>query len=894
MKKIVLLIISMLSISVTAQNAGDLDTTYGISGKTAINFGQASFIIENQAIQSDGKIVLAGRMYNDSNSFGFILRLNADGTIDTSFNTTGKVYNTFISGFTKVIIQPDGKILVLGEQRGEVALARYTASGTLDTTFDVDGMNYATSFVSNYVFYDAAIQSDGKILTVSRFFTTPSTNYRIRRFNSNGSIDTTFGVNGTLFYDLGSDEYPAAIEVLSDDKFYVGGTSSGTVKNVFVSKHNSNGTLDTSFNTTGVKLVSFSGSTSSSMSDLVVQPDGKIVTSNQAYVSGVARIIMVRYNTNGNLDTTFDTDGAAVTIMSSNFAGGSDNAELKLQPDGKIVVMETLQPIINDNSNHEVFFARYNSNGTLDTSFDSDGQLNYSYFSLNDNATDFDIVGTKIIVSGNTEEDYTTNKIAIARLNSNGTFDNSFDADGKLFYTFPFAGYDVATCSKLQSDGKLVVGSVSYLNETRFTVSRYNVDGTLDLSFGINGVTVINRYAQGELKSIDFDSNGKIVVAGGTTNFDVFRLNSNGILDSTFGTNGFATSPGVFAGASAVKVLSTGKILIAGSVASTINSIFSGNYLLARLNSNGTNDTTFGTNGFTSVGSTDSQEELVDLEVQSDGKILTLGFIPNGSDVDSVVFRYNSNGTLDTTFNGNGIATFGGAGGDYPTNMELQNDGKIIIGANADSTLSPVLVRLTTSGSFDTTFDGDGMLYVDPLNLEFMNDFKLMNDGSIILTGVPSFTNSSDFIILKYNSNAALDTSFGTQGRVSTDFFGSYDSPAKINITSDNKAIIAGLTYNNTNFSDDIALAKYFLESVLSNNEYTQGKTPTFYPNPASDYINLNPDVTSFAIYTLEGKFIETSIQNQSIDVSKLSSGVYITQSIMNDDRVINEKIVIN
>lgn len=884
----------MLSISITAQNAGDLDLNYGISGKTTMNFGQATFYISNQAIQTDGKIVLVGSMYNESNSFGFILRLNSDGTVDTSFNTTGRVYNTFISNFKKVILLTDGKILVIGEEKGEVALARYSTSGALDTTFDGDGMNYETVFTGGLYLYDVALQSDGKIITLSKFFSATNPNFRIRRYNSNGSIDPSFGTNGQLFYDLSYNETPAAIAVLADDKFYIAGSSSsGSTRNVFVTKHNSDGFLDTTFNTTGIKLTSFTGSTSSTTSDMVVQPDGKIVTSNQVYVAGVPRIIMVRYNTNGNLDTTFDSDGAAVTITTSGF-GALTDGELKIQSDGKIVLMQTMQPIINGNSNQEILFLRYNSNGSLDTTFDGDGQLYYSYFSLNDNATDFDFIGTKILVCGNTEENYAQNKIAIARLNTNGAFDNSFDSDGKLFYSFPFAGADNANCSKLQPDGKLIVGGNSYLNNSNYTLSRYNVDGSIDTSFGVNGVTVINRYTFGELNTIDLDSTGKILVSGGN-NFDVFRLNSNGTLDGTFGTDGFADSPGGFASAQAIKVLSNGKILVAGNIGSTINSVYSGNYLLARLNSNGTFDTTFGTNGYTTLTSGDGQEDLYDVEVQNDGKIVTIGNISNGADRDVVVFRCNSNGTLDNTFNGNGIATFGSTGSDYTTNLEIQNDGKILIGSNFETPLSPAIVRLTSSGSFDTTFDGDGILNIDANDMFFMNDFKLAADQSIVVGGFSSFSsNTSNFSILKLNSNGTIDTNFGNQGKVSTDFYGYSDFINEVNITSDNKAIFVGSTYNVTNFSSDIAIAKYHLANVLSNNESLQQKTTTFYPNPANDYIYLSTNVKSFAIYTLEGKYIQTTTQNQSIDVSELSSGIYIAQSIMDDDRVINEKIVID
>jgi uncharacterized delta-60 repeat protein len=885
------LLLTLIINATNAQVAGDLDTTFGSGGKVNTNFGQGDFNINSQIIQPDGKILLCGQIENSSVYYGFIVRLNADGSLDSTFNTNGKTINETIDGFDKISLLADGKIVVGGNKNSDVALARYNANGTLDTTFDTDGMVFSTTAAtSSRNFIDLDLQTDGKIVVLSEF-NSGSQDFRVLRYSSNGSLDTTFGNNGSITTDIGNVEFPKSIVVQSDGKILVGGTTySSTFENPFIARYNSSGLLDNTFNSNGRRIYSLTGATYNKMSNLAVQADGKILFYCKSFISSSPKILLVRLNSNSSFDTTFDTDGIAIATSPANFNG--TKAKLRIQTDGKYTLFTTTQSTVNNASNNDILGMRFNTSGTLDTTFDSDGIMTISYFSLNDNFGDFNCVGSSIILSGNTQEGVLLGKIAVAKLTSTADFDTTFDTDGKLFFTFPYGGGDYVYTSEIQSDGKIVVGGTSFFNFKDFySVARYNANGSIDTTFGTNGLVLIDNSNYGTVNDIAIDANGKIIVAGGNTYAVVLRLNSNGTLDTTFGTNGFANFTTSFSSANDIKVLSNGKILIAGNEAYTIGTTFSGNFMLVRLNSNGTLDTTFGTNGISNLGSTVAdQESLFKIEVQPDGKIVAAGTINNGSDLDIVIYRYNSNGTFDTTFNGNGSTTFASSGYDRPYGLAIQNDGKILVSGDLNDTVK--MARFTSSGSIDTSFDSDGIVDVSTNDITYSSSLKLTSDQKIILTGSLAQSNiDSDFSTLKFNSNGTLDTTFANSGKLTTDFFSDYDDATSILITSDNKLIVCGSVYSANNNSFDFGLAKYYIDSNLSLDTFTE-KSITFYPNPAKDIVRVQDNVKSVKLFSILGKQIEVSYENNAINISNLDKGVYLIQLILTDDKIVNSKLI--
>ena len=202
--------------------------------------------------------------------------------------------------------------------------------------------------------------------------------------------------------------------------------------------------------------------------------------------------------------------------------------------------------------------------------------------------------------------------------------------------------------------------------------------------------------------------------------------------------------------------------------------------MLTRLNSNGTLDTTFGTNGISNLGSTAADQEILyKIEVQPDGKIVAAGTINNGSDLDIVLYRYNSNGTFDTTFNGNGSTTLSSSGYDRPNGLAIQSDGKIIVLGYLNDVAK--IARFTSNGSTDTSFDLDGIVDLNTSDITYANALKLTSDQKIFVTGELDVSNvDADFSTLKYNSNGTLDTTFANSGKLTTNFYSDYDEATSI------------------------------------------------------------------------------------------------------------------
>ena len=366
---------------------------------------------------------------------------------------------------------------------------------------------------------------------------------------------------------------------------------------------------------------------------------------------------------------------------------GIDASSIAIQADGKILVAGTS---IGDLGNNLDFgLARYNSNGTLDTRFDRDGKLNTD-FGINDNdqgSTMAIQADGKILVAGTRASMLTGNDFALARYNSNGTLDTSFDRDGKV--TTDFGGLDLVNTMAIQADGKIVVagstGNFSVGND--FALARYNSNGTLDTSFDRDGKLTTNFGGADIATSMAIQADGKIVVAGGTgiSEFAVARYNSNGSLDTSFDRDGKLTTDFVsnYASATSMAIQADGKIVVAG-----VSSMSSGNFALVRYNSNGSLDTSFDRDGklTTDFGGNDMATSMA---IQADGKILVAG----ASSGNFAVARYNSNGSLDTSFDGDGkfTANFGGNGG--ARSIAIQADGNVLVGGMSNNT-NFALVRL--------------------------------------------------------------------------------------------------------------------------------------------------------------------------------------------------------
>ena len=391
--------------SILAQD-GQIDFGFDSDGIVTTTVGSSSRG-QSAAIQSDGKIVVAGYSSNGSNLDFAVVRYNSDGSLDTGFDTDGKVTTPVGSAYDNaysVAIQSDGKIVVAGTSyngsNNDFAVVRYNSDGTLDTGFDTDGKATTAFGSSNDIGQSVAIQSDGKIVVAGHSNNGSNEDFAVVRYNSDGSLDTGFGTGGKVTTAVGSsNDYGFSVAIQSNGKIVVAGYSSnGSNEDFAVIRYNSDGSLDSGFGTGGIVTTDFGSSYDYGFS-VAMQSDGKIVVAGKSHDD----FIVVRYNSDGTLDTGFDDDGLVTTSFSSNDIGYS----VAIQADGKIVVAGYYVP---GDFYYDIAVVRYNSDGSLDIKFNTDGKATTAIGSADD-------VGYSVAIQSD-------GKIVVAGYSDNGSNDD--------------------------------------------------------------------------------------------------------------------------------------------------------------------------------------------------------------------------------------------------------------------------------------------------------------------------------------------------------------------------------------------------------------------------------------------------------------------------------------
>ena len=701
---------------------GTTDSSYGHDGFS----NSIALVPVFASFQSNEKIVVAGYSFNGRNDEYMIIRYNADGTVDKTFSVDGM--QTVDFPVTSIAVQNDGKIVVAGTVSNNgnsyFSLARYNKDGNLDITFSEDGKqttdfgfskpeDQGGEYPESDFGYSAAIQSDGKIVVSGSAFNyaNNSIEFAIARYNTDGNLDNSFNTNGKQTTNFGASEsYGYSIVFQTDGKIVVAGYSNidGSNYDLALARYNTNGSLDNTFDGDGKQTTSLI-SADHFANTAAIQKDGKIVVQGNSWNGSDYDFSIVRYNQDGSLDETFNGNGKEIT----NFGTSGDNANsVTIQSDGKII--ETGSAF--NGKNYQLAIVRYNTDGSLDNTLSEDGKLveglNQGYTIYTSSGVQLD---GKVIAAG-----YTWNgsnyDFMIVRYNTNGSLDGTFSSDGKQSTDFA-SGNDFGNSVSIQGDGKIVVagytdnGSSSY-----FALARYNTDGSPDSTFSNDGMQTTNFKFYAEIgNSAAIQSDGKIVMAGyvftgsnyDSVDFAVARYNTDGSLDNTFSNDGLQLTDLNLSNdfGSSVIVQPDGKIVVAGRTSDNIKNSFA----LVRYNSDGTLDNTFSDDGkqVSDFGTADYFGESA--AIQPDGKIVVAGYtqIENvGSSF--AVARYTANGASDTSFNGTGLKTRDfGNGFEVATSAAIQGDGKIVVagGTNGNFTLA----RYNTNGSLDSSFSEDGI-----------------------------------------------------------------------------------------------------------------------------------------------------------------------------------------
>ncbi|MCU4190037.1 T9SS type A sorting domain-containing protein [Flavobacterium sp. HXWNR29] len=447
-------------------------------------------------VQPDGKVLVGGQFVTYKGATeNRLVRLNADGTKDTSFST-GTGFNGTVN---RVALQPDGKIMVVGlftSYQGitENRIIRLNTDGTKDASFNLGtGFNDATAQV--------AIQSDGKILIGGVFISYNGLSLgRIIRLNTDGSNDASFNTG------LGFNNSISTTVKQPDGKVLVGGlfvTYKGLIEN-YIIRLNTDGTKDVSF-VTGTGF-------NTTVRAIALQPDGKILVGGSfTTYNGLTSNSIIRLNSDGSTDTSFNVGTGFNNIVYS----------IVMQPDGKILVGGNF---VNYNGDVSSYIIRLNTDGSKDASFNIGNGFNNTVFSVVLQPDG------KMVVGGNFTSFNSVTETRIVRLNTDGSKDVSFVAG---------TGFNATVLTiAVQSDGKILVGGIftSFNTVTENRIIRLNADGTKDVSF-VSGTGFNNG-----VRAIALQPDGKVLVGGDFTGYNgitenrIIRLNADGSKEVSFVT----------------------------------------------------------------------------------------------------------------------------------------------------------------------------------------------------------------------------------------------------------------------------------------------------------------------------------------------------------------------
>ncbi len=627
-----------------AQNQVDL--TFNAAPSLAVNNINDT---KGQAVQTDGKVIVWGGSLTEASTIkGLVARLNADGSLDTSFSFCGCSF----ASVTNVTVLADGKMLVSGSNsfnRGKVI--RIDPSGGLDVT-------YSSPFTGAIGSPGRAarirtIQPNGMAIIEAIASDASST---LGRYQTNGLVDNSFTPIA-----LGSSVivYVPEVIIAPDGKFYIG-TSSFIISHQFASlkRFNADGTSDGSWTPPSIPQ------DTGSITGLDIEPDGSLLIAGLTTINGVAVNRLARLLPAGNVDLSFSVSGF-VSI-----------GQIKLLQSGKILIAAS------DNVGNLKRLYRLNSNGSIDNSLARPAAVEKEAETEKMEGME-SVKDVRGIKSGNAPEfvgsipvlnrfvlDAAENAVFFGqsdsaeqqfyRVGANGTLDPAFDSNVAESGTVSFM--------LRQPDGKVVILgsfiSVNGLSQSRF--ARLNTDGSLDGTFNPGTGFV------GEIYTMLMQPDGKILATGnfdsynGTPVSKLVRLNSDGSLDGTFNHH-------VLIGVNTVALQPDGKILVAGGG-------------VVRINSDGSADNTFSV--------TFGSPSLNSVVVQADGKVVVGGSFGgvNGFNRNNLA-RLNSNGTLDQSYNPTNTA--GGF-----SSLWLQPDGKVL----AVSADGGQMRRLNTDGSSDGGF----------------------------------------------------------------------------------------------------------------------------------------------------------------------------------------------
>lgn len=500
--------------------------------------------------------------------------------------------------------------------------------------------------------------------------------------------------------------------------------------------------------------------------------------------------------------------------------------------------------------------------------------------------------------------------IQFSLFGQDGSLDPDFGIDG--WVTTDVGVIDIAKSVAEQADGKLIIGGITGpVEEYAFLLVRYNTDGSLDETFGIDGI-VQTTFGEGlsDCNDIVIQDDGKVIAIGIYVSSEeepgdlaLARYNADGSLDETFSDDGkllINTEPGGgHDGAFSAAIQADGKLVVLGFEYETDLK-----FTLLRFNTDGTLDGSFGTGGVVSpiFGDYSDEVEALDLAINDDGEIfVAASSLGLGGDVaDFSVVKYDTDGLLDLTFGTDGQARTnlmsdgGTLSDDFAAGIGFQSSGKIIVtGMISGAESYFAAVRYEESGELDSGFGTDGVALVAESDLTVSTPTLIQLNDKIIIAGYADEGGfGSEFVMCRLTADGALDTDFGTDGIVHTNLTEGSDIVNAGLLTTDGQILLVGESATGDGLDNSVSLVRYLNVGDAGIFEGDQSATELhIYPNPVQDSFTVSYQLDkaenlSISLYSIRGEIVYSFLNSAQRQpqvyqenfqlLSPLASGEYL------------------
>jgi uncharacterized delta-60 repeat protein len=906
MKKIYLSVLCLIGTTLisTAQVIG-LDSTFGINARQTFERGTGNSFFYDVEKQADGQILAAGVMSNATDDI-FIMRSTPSGMADNSFGLSGKALIDLGGDelANDIALQSDGKIVVCGNkkqsgQANQFLLCRLQTNGTLDSTFGNQGVISFSQVLGNNTssatWRNVRVQPDGKILVIGYAYVN-SFDYRgvIQRYQTNGTPDSSFGTNGSLFvrFTTGSHNYGESIHVLSSGKILVLGSSYFSAYAMRLMRLHANGMTDSTFGTNGVSAIVLTGHSNVYPNWFTELPDGKILTVGFAYNGTNQRIYSSRHSSTGQLDPIYAINGFATYNATS---GNNYAYDAFLHSNGDCSIAAECY----DAGVGVAAILKIDSSGSLVNTFGTTGTATYPIgnFAFGNALTSNQ--DSLYLVGGTYQNTNRYNEAYITKQHPDGVTVSAFGTGGIVKGGNGKSPSKANKIFRMSSGNLLITGTHSNLNNDQFA-AKLDPNGMPINSYGDQGFSIfdINKdetvrdailIQQDKLLLLSETGNQTIAFTSpsvslmGPTHYSFSVIDSSGVPELSSQSN-FTITASQFPRAAKIREDNNGKFVVLASSSQAVNSTF---YLI-RHNSNFSVDNSFGTSGKISMPgrTTCVFTGLGDLQIAPDNDAVVLNWFSDACATppysNFTIKKYKEDGTLDNSF---------GAFGTYANDDTIGSDPNTVVHL------------WKFSSGYVADYVKDGICKIRGISFGGTPNLGPVELGDVRVTEMKELPDSS-FLITMYKDtlcrivhlfpNGTINTAFNGTGAIEEIPFITKNRIVGMTLSADTSIV---LYHQLQSGSNDVALglSKLSAKTIVQPNNvetHQQNQLISIYPNPFSGRLNITStsasfllNESSFELYSMQGSLIPIRIDpisDKRIAIESkmmLASGTYILKA---------------